>query len=80
MLLAGVTVEDSLILRLAAAVDDFGLARKLKLAHTLRSQVLNLTIAERQRILAVVEDPRSGLEDLRELLVANQAWRLRERL
>lgn len=80
MLLAGVDVEDRVILALADAVDDFGLARKLKLAHTLRSQIVNLTVGERHMILGVVGDPRTGLEDLHDLLVANEAWRLTERL
>ena len=80
MVLAGVTVEDGVILRLAGAVNDLPLANKLKLAHTLRSQVLNLTFAERQKILAALEDPRTGLEGVRETLLAHPTWQLRAKL
>jgi hypothetical protein len=50
------------------------------MAWTLRSPVLNLTISERDTILATLADGPIGLEGLRGLLLANQAWQLRERL
>lgn len=78
--LAGVTVEDEVILRLAGAVNDLPLAHKLKLAHILRSQVINLTSAERKKILASLDDPRTALEGLRETLLENPAWRLHANL
>lgn len=68
------------MLRLAGAVHHRALSRKLSMAWTLRSPVLNLTISERDTILATLADGPIGLEGLRGLLLANQAWQLRERL
>ena len=80
MLLGGVDVEDRVVLRLAGAVQHRALSRKLSMAWTLRSPVLNLTVSERDTILAALADAPRGLEGLRELLLAHKAWRLRERL
>ena len=80
MLLGGVEVENTTVLRLASAVKQPPLSRKLSMAWTLRSPVLNLTVAERQTILASLDEPPNGLEGLRDLLLVNPAWRLRERL
>ena len=40
----------------------------------------NLTIAERHTILAVLEEQPPGLEALRERLLTDEAWLLRERV
>jgi hypothetical protein len=80
VLLGGVEVDDWVVLRLAGAVQHRALSRKLSMACTFRSPVLNLTIAERYTILAILDDPPTGLEGLREHLLANQTWRLRERI
>lgn len=80
MLLGGVEVEDRDVLRLAGAVQHRALSRKLDMAWTLRSPVLNLTVSERDTILATLVDAPTGLEALRDLLLESQAWHLRERL
>ena len=56
------------------------LSRKLSVAWTLRSPVLNLTVAERQTILALLDDEPDGLEGLRDRLLLSPAWQLGERL
>lgn len=80
MLLGGVWVEDGVVLRLAEALRDKALSRKLRMACTLRSPVVNLTLAERHAILAVLGDPPLSLEGLRELILANPRWMLYPRL
>ena len=74
MLLGGVWVEDGVVLRLAEALRDNVLSRKLRMACTLRSPVVSLTLAERHAILAVLGDPPPSLESLRTLIVANPRW------
>jgi hypothetical protein len=80
VLLGGVPIEDRLVLRLARAVDDSGLAGKLTMAYTLRSQVVNLTHDERQTILSALQRQPEGLEQLHDQLVEHAAWQLRQRL
>ena len=80
MVLGGVEVEDRVVLRLAGAVRHRPLSRKLSMAWTLRSPVVNLTVSERDTILATLADDPLGLEGLRDLLLVHEAWRLRERL
>lgn len=80
MLLGGVPIEDRIVLRLARVVADASLAAKLNMAYTLRSEVVNLTYPERQAIIAALEQRPDGLDGLHELLVANHAWQLRQRL
>ena len=87
MLFCGVAVEDWLILRLAGVVTDAELAGKLFMAYTLLSEVLNLSFAERQVIVGVLdnqvgvlENQPAGLEALYEQLVGEPAWNVRQRL
>ena len=80
MLVSGVPIENEHVLRLARTVTDAELGRKLLMAYTLRSEVLNLRFHERQAILSAIENQPSGLEALHERLVATYAWRVRERL
>lgn len=74
VLISGVRVDDRLVLGLSQAVLDPGLSRKLSRAHGLASEVLELTTHERALILSTLEQPRNGLEGLRERLVADKAW------
>lgn len=74
VLISGVRVDDRLVLGLSQAVLDPGLSRKLGRAHSLASDVLELTTHERALILSTLEQPRKGLEGLRERLVAHEAW------
>ena len=80
MLLGGVWVDDGMVQRLIAAVQHKALSRKLSTAYRLRSPVVNLTIAERHTILAVLEEQPPGLEELRERLLTDEAWLPRERV
>ena len=78
-MLGGVWVEDGVVLRLAEALRHGALSRKLSMACTLRSPVVNLTMAERHAILAVVDAPPPSLKGLRELILANPGWMLHQR-
>lgn len=80
MLLGGLWVEDGVVLRLAEALQHKALSRKLSTAYTLRSPVVNLTVAERHAILALLNDPPPGLAGLRKLVLANPRWVLHEPL
>jgi len=80
VLLGGVWVEDGVVLQLAEALPHRPLAHKLRMACTLRSPVVNLTVAERHSILAVLSDPPPPLEELRELVLDHPQWVLYERL
>jgi hypothetical protein len=71
VLLGGVWFEDGVVLRLAEALRHRALSHKLRMACTLRSPVLNPTVAERHTILAVLDDPPPGLERLRKLILGN---------
>ena len=75
MLLGGIWVEDGTVLRLADALQGRGLSRKLSTSCRLRSPV-NLTLAERHTILAVLNDPPPDLDGLCELILANPRWML----
>lgn len=75
MLLGGVWVEDGMVLRLTAAIQHKALSRKLSMAYRLRSPVVNLTVAERLTILAVLQEEQwPDLEALRERLLTEEAW------
>ena len=50
-----------------------GLAHKLQIVF--RSGVIKLSNAERTLVLAALDDPSAGLEELRAQLVENPAWR-----
>jgi hypothetical protein len=80
MLLNGVTVDDHLVLTLAGVVKSAALAHKLRTAHRFRSDVINLTNAERTVVLAALEDGSPQLKELREQLVEHPAWRSRTRI
>jgi hypothetical protein len=74
MLVGGVPVDERLLRELARVVPPT-LARRLDTALTYRAKVLGLTIAERKAILAALEDPPAGLEELRAALLREQEGR-----
>ena len=78
--LAGVPVQDDLILELARMVDDDALATKLETAFGRMTRVLALTIPERETILAAMEDVPVGLEELHGVLLREAQWRRAEGL
>jgi hypothetical protein len=80
MMLAGVPVRDDLVLELARLTSDEELAEKLERACSNEAKVLALDFQDRDSILAALEDPPPGLEELRGVLLGEREWRTRERL
>jgi hypothetical protein len=83
MQLAGVNLATCDAQRLAAMLTAAGLtatADTLARAWGEGDEVVPLTLAERDAILSVLDDPSSGLCELRAVLVAQRAWRRREGL
>jgi hypothetical protein len=77
---AGLPVRDDLILELARMVDDAVLAERLESAYGRAVKVLALDVAERETILAALDDPPAGLEELRGVLLNEREWWRREGL
>jgi hypothetical protein len=75
MVVNGVTVEDELVLALAALVKNPVLAHKLQAAHRFRTGVVNLSNAERSLVLAALDDRSPEFKELRAQLVEHPAWR-----
>ena len=75
MIIAGVTVEDRLILKIAKALPHSVLASKLVTAYTLRSSVLNLTTDERRQVLIALVSGPAELQELHDELAQHPAWR-----
>jgi len=69
MHLAGVPIRDDAVLELARLVDDPDLAAKLEGAYRRGAKILALEIPERETIIAVLDDPPAGLEELRGVLL-----------
>jgi hypothetical protein len=80
MRLGGVPVDDRLVLRLGQVVNDRALASKLTMAYTFRSQILNFTQAEREKILLALDHRPAGLEDLYRQLLTGSFWRSTQRI
>lgn len=78
MIINGATVDDSLVPNLARAIKNPNLAHKLQSAHRFRTELINLSNAERTLVLAAVDSP--GLEELRAQLLQHQAWRTTTRI
>jgi hypothetical protein len=78
MLVSGVAVDERLLRRLSEVVPP-KIARRLDTALFYRAAVLGLTVDERKAILAALEKPPAGLEDLRDVLLQEAAWRQCER-
>ena len=80
MVVNGVTVENELVLALAGVVKNAVLANKLQTAHRFRSEVINLSNAERSLVLAALDDRSPEFEELRAQLVEHPAWRSSTRI
>jgi len=78
-MLAGIPVSTDLVGKLARLVDE-PTATVLHRALEAEVVILALTIADRERILRALADPPAGLEELRAVLLKEQAWRTREGL
>jgi len=74
VLVSGVAVDERLLRHLSEVVPR-ELARRLDTALFYRAAVLGLTVDERKAILAALEKPPAGLEDLRTILLEDPAWR-----
>ena len=83
MFLAGIPVEDRLVLTLARRLRDVGLddtAERLETGYERETVVLALDIPQREALLRVLEDGPDEFAELRGVLVKEQAWRVREGL
>ena len=80
MLVNGATVDDQLVLELAAKIRDRALAHKLQAACRFGAAVVNLTGAERALVLAALDGSTPGLDRLRAQLVEHPAWRAPTRI
>jgi hypothetical protein len=81
MFLAGVPINDKLVLTIASRLRDAGLsvtAERLETAYDRETMVLALDIPERDEILQVLVDCAEGLCELRAVLLKQQEWRVRE--
>jgi len=74
VLVSGVAVDERLLKQLSEVV-PLKVSRRLDTALLYRAAVLGLTVDERRAILAALEKPPAGLEDLREILLQDVAWR-----
>jgi hypothetical protein len=68
MILAGVSVRNELVQRLAYLVGDSALAGKIEWAVDTQQVILPLTAPEREAILVALDDAPDGLEELHERL------------
>jgi hypothetical protein len=69
VILSGSTVRSENVQLLAAMLDGDELATKLERALTNNNTIVALSIADRERIVAVVADGPAGFAELRRLLV-----------
>ena len=79
VLLSGVPVDERLVRQLAA-ITGKPVGAKLEQALLFRASVVALSRDEKAAVLSALEKAPAGLEELRELLLADERWRFRERL
>jgi hypothetical protein len=79
VLLSGVPVDERLVRQLAAIMGK-PVGAKLEQALLFRASVVALSRDEKTAVLSALEKAPAGLEELRELLLADERWRFRERL
>jgi hypothetical protein len=77
---AGIPVRADSTLELARLVDDPELTDKLERAYGRYVKILALDMPERETILLALDEPPSGLEELRAVLLQEHVWRQREGL
>lgn len=78
-MLSGVSVDDRLVRDLAALVGK-PLGSKLESALRFRAKIVGLTKEERAAVLRALENPPAELRELRDVLVADDNWKLNQRL
>ena len=74
MLLSGVPIDDEHVPALAELLNPV-LAEKLIVAHTLRSESVALTAAERSEILRALVLAPGKLLEVREVIFREESWR-----
>ena len=82
MVLGGVTVDDEFVRRLIVLLNE-PLRGKLERALMFRAMVVGLSPEEKEAVLAVLAaltDATPEMREVREMLMADSRWRLRERL
>ena len=80
MFVAGIPARDEAVLELARLVDDPALADRLETAYGRETKVLALTIPDREKMLAALEDAPADLAELRGMLLRELEWRRAEGL
>ena len=65
MTLAGIPVRDGLVLDLARLVDNEQTAERLERAYSNGARMIALDFSDRDSIIAALDDPPPGLEELR---------------
>jgi hypothetical protein len=74
MMIGGVWIDDPQVRKLTTIVER-PVARRLEQALLFRAQVVAMTRDEKRAILSALERAPAGLEEVRELLVADENWR-----
>lgn len=78
-MLSGVVVDDRLVRDLAARVGK-PLGSKLDSALRFRAKIVGLTKDEKAAVLRALEHAPAELRELRDVLVADDNWKLNQRL
>jgi hypothetical protein len=79
MVLGGVTVDDRVVRDLAVLLNQ-PLRGKLERALLFRAKVVGLSPEEKEAVLVALEHATPDMRELREILMTDTGWRLRERL
>jgi hypothetical protein len=64
----------------SSPLDDDALGARLETTYGRMTKVLALTIAERETIIRALDDPPTGLEELRAVLLREHVGRVRDGL
>lgn len=79
MVLGGVSVDDEFVRRLAVLLNE-PLRGKLERALLFRAMVVGLSPEEKETVLAALANATPEMREIREMLMTDSRWRLRERL
>ena len=79
MVLGGVSVDDEFVRRLAVLLNE-PLRGKLERALLFRAMVVGLSPEEKEAVLAALANATPEMREIREILMTDSRWRLRERL
>ena len=74
MIIGGVWIDDRHVRELAAIVDR-PVGRRLEQALLFRAQIVAMTREEKRAVLSALDRAPANLEDVRELLLADESWR-----